>query len=142
MKAQEKQPSPSPTIDATADPAKVWQELKAKIPAPKAFLRTAAAAAHVLGVEGRSFLLGFSPEQKSLMDILGTQTNRKFLENLLKETTGSDWTVKLSVKEDLPFNGPPLPEKSSPQKAADFKNDPLIREALEIFKGEIKTVND
>ncbi|HWN64459.1 MAG TPA: DNA polymerase III subunit gamma/tau, partial [Candidatus Binatus sp.] len=71
-------PKPSSNID----PAKVWQEVCAKIPAQKAFLRNSAAAAHVLGTEGRNFLLGFAPDQRSMMDILATQTNRKFLETL------------------------------------------------------------
>jgi DNA polymerase-3 subunit gamma/tau len=130
--------------DPVLDPAQVWQQVTDRIPSQKAFLRNSAAAAHVLGIEGRSLLLGFPPDQKSLMDILGTQTNRKFLETLLHETTGGNWGVKLSVKDDLvPRPQPEHPaETASTSRVTDFKNDPLIREALEIFKGEIKTVSD
>src|SRR5207245_308261 len=70
---------------ADVDPAQVWEQLSAKIPPQKAFLRNSAAAAHVLGIEGRNFQLGFSPNEKAMMDILGTQANRKFLETLLHE---------------------------------------------------------
>jgi DNA polymerase-3 subunit gamma/tau len=130
-------------IDAVVDPTKVWQQLSARIPSQKAFLRNSAAAAHVLGIEGRSFLLGFAPDQKSMMDILGTQTNRKFLETLLHEIAGGDWTVKLSVNDELAARpDSPPPASGNTARAADFKDDPLIREALEIFKGEIKTVSD
>jgi hypothetical protein len=82
------------------------------------------------------------------MEGLLRPNNRTFLEGLLKELTGSDWTLRLSLAEGLPPDAPrietqPAPErpKSAPTDGADsFKNDPLIQEALEIFKGEIKSV--
>ena len=130
----------APKADAVVDAAQVWAELSAKIPPQKAFLRNSASAAHVLGLEGRNFQLGFSPHDKSLMEIMGTQANRKFLETLLHEITGKDLSVKLRVKEDLPTRSSPPPAKESAEAAAgDFKDDPLIKEALEMFKGEIKT---
>jgi hypothetical protein len=103
----------------------------------KAFLRNSAAAAHVLGIEGRNFQLGFSPDEKPMMEILGTQANRKFLETLLHEVTGKDWTVTLSVKTELPSKQTAASGKGP--RPEDFKNDPLIQEALEMFKGEIKS---
>jgi DNA polymerase III subunit gamma/tau len=130
----------APKADASVDPAQVWKELGAKIPPQKAFLRNSAGAAHVLGIEGRNFLLGFSPHDKSLMEIMGTQANRKFLETLLHEVTGKDLSVKLSAKEDLPTRSSQPPANESGKAAAgDFKDDPLIKEALEMFKGEIKS---
>jgi hypothetical protein len=102
-------------------------------------LRNSAAAAYVLGAEGRNFLLGFAPDQRSMMDILGTQTNRKFLETLLHEITGKDWTVKLSVKEELPSKQSSLSQTAKSSRADDFKDDPLIQEAIEMFKAEIKS---
>ena len=129
----------APELSSAIDPAKVWQEVCAKIPTQKAFLRNSVAAAHVLGIEGRNFLLGFAPDQKSMMDILGTQTNRKFLETLLHEITGKDWTMKLSVKEDLPFKQSSPSQTGKSSRAHDFKDDPLIQEAIEMFKAEIKS---
>ena len=129
--------APEPTVDL--DPAQVWEQLSAKIPPQKAFLRTSAAAAHVLGIEGRNFLLGFSPDEKAMMEILGTQANRKFLETLLHETTGKDWTVKLSVKAELPSRHSASSQTGKSSRADDFKDDPLIQEALEMFKGEIRS---
>jgi DNA polymerase-3 subunit gamma/tau len=122
---------------ADVDPARVWEQLSAKIPSQKAFLRNSAAAAHVLGIEGRNFQLGFSPDEKPMMEILGTQANRKFLETLLHEVTGKDWTVTLSVKAELPSKHTSDSGKGS--RSEDFKDDPLIQEALEMFKGEIKS---
>ena len=85
----------------TVDSEKIWQAVLAKIPAQKGFVRNSASAAHVLGVEGRNFKLGFAPGDKATMDILGTQANRKFVETLLHEITEKDWTLKLTVNEEL-----------------------------------------
>jgi len=130
----------APKSDAIVDPGQVWEELSTKIPPQKGFLRNSANAAHALGIEGRNFLLGFSPHEKSMMEIMGTQANRKFLETLLYEITGKDLSVKLSVREDLPTRNPrSQANESGKAPADDFKDDPLIQEALEMFKGEIKT---
>jgi DNA polymerase-3 subunit gamma/tau len=117
-----------------SDIEKIWQGAYAKIPNTKAFVRNSAAAAHVLPSEGRHFVLGFSPDQKSPMDILGTATNRKLIETLLREVSGRDWSLKLTVQANLPSKGEP----AAPSSPEDHENDPLIREALEIFKGEVR----
>ena len=121
--------------DSNVDPAKIWQEVNAKIPA-KGFLRTLVDSLTVLGAEGRHFLLGYPPEEKSAIETLATTSNRRQLETLLKEVSGRDWSVKLSAKEGLASKSAhtePAP------KASEFKDDPLIQEALEMFKGEIKS---
>ncbi|MEP7015065.1 MAG: DNA polymerase III subunit gamma/tau [Verrucomicrobiota bacterium] len=123
---------------ADVDPAEVWKQVGAKIPAQKGFLRNAAGAAHLIGMEGRNFLLGFSASDKSLMEILGTQANRKFIETALNEITGKDLTVKLSVDDKLPSK-PVSPMPVATSGPGNFKDDPLIQEAIEMFKGEIKT---
>ena len=111
---------------------KIWERVFSKIPNTKAFVRNSAAAARVLASDGRYFVLGFSPDQKSTMDILGTATNRKLIETLLREVSGKDWTLKLTVPENLPAKG------ETPKPSGDYDDDPLIQDALEIFKGQIK----
>ena len=121
----------SDAIDAN----EIWQQVSAKVPA-KGFLRTLIDSLTVLGAEGRNFLLGYSPEQKSAIETLATMSNRRQLETLLKEVSGRDWTAKLSAKEGLPSKNPhDYPSKQT----EEFKDDPLIQEALEMFKGEIKS---
>jgi len=120
--------------DGDDDIEKIWQRVFSKIPTQKGFVRNSAAAAHVLPSEGRNFILGFSPDQKSPMNILGTATNRKLVEALLREVSGKDWTLKLTVRENLPSK----PQASSETPSENYTDDPLIREALEIFKGEVK----
>ncbi|MFN2476198.1 MAG: DNA polymerase III subunit gamma/tau [Chthoniobacterales bacterium] len=133
----------------------LWDNTVAQIRTRRPFIAGWVNSAKVLGQDGRSFLLGFPPEEKNAMDSLATPKMRDFLEALLKEISGRDWSVKLSVKEGLTVQAPKFDEPvsngaetSAPAKAqgkpdaATFKDDPLIREALEIFKGEIKPVTD
>ena len=120
--------------ETSLDANELWQKSLAKIPAQKAFVRNSAAVAHVLGIEGRNFQLGFAPGDKAMMDILGTQANRKFLETILYEITGTDWSVKLAVKEELPSKQASASEGSRPE---DFKEDPLIQQAIGLFNAQI-----
>lgn len=135
----------SPTAETgPIDVDDVWRKLSAKIPPQKRFLKNLIDSAHALGTEGRTFLIGYAPEQKSTIETLATENNRRFLESLLKEISGRDWTVKFTEKEGLPgpavANETAAPSGVPPKKptAESFKDDPLIREALEIFKGQIK----
>jgi hypothetical protein len=116
------------------DSGKIWQAVLAKIPAQKGFVRNSASAAHVLGVEGRNFKLGFAAADKAEMDILGTQANRKFVETLLHEITGNDWTLKLTINQELVSKSPATQDSSN-----DFKDEPLIQEAIDLFNARVRS---
>jgi len=120
----------------TVDSEKVWQAVLAKIPVQKGFVRNSASAAHVLGVEGRNFILGFTPGDKPAMDILGTPANRKFVETLLHEISEKDWTLKLTVSEELASRSAVV-QKDSPSH--DFKDEPLIQDAIELFNARVRS---
>jgi DNA polymerase-3 subunit gamma/tau len=143
-KPDESTPVPAAPVDITA----IWPKAVQLAYTRRPLIKTWIALARLLGTEGRNVLLGFAPDQKTVMESLSRPANRSFLEALLKELTGTDWTVKLSIVESL--LSPPLAEetqaetesgKPKPNDSTDtFKDDPLIREALEIFKGKIKSV--
>ena len=120
--------------DTPGNPAKIWDQVCAKIPA-RGFLRTLVDSLTVLGTEGRNFILGYPPDEKSAIETLATASNRRQLETLLKEFGGRDWTVKLEAKEGLTTQKP----KEPASRKDEFKDDPLIQEALEMFQGEIKS---
>ncbi|PYI90079.1 MAG: DNA polymerase III subunit gamma/tau, partial [Verrucomicrobia bacterium] len=88
-----------------------------------------------MGIEGRNFVLGFAPEQKSLIETVGTANNRKFLESLMAKVTGKELSAKLMIKEGLPPKDPKAQvENSANRRRAEAS--PIVREALEMFKGE------
>ena len=118
------------------EPDELWRKIAPKVP-QKSFLRTLIDSVTVLGAEGRNFLVGYPLDQKSTIETLATAANKKQLETLLKESSGRDWTVKFLGKEGLVAKPASIQRE---MKSDLFKNDPLIQEALDIFKGEIKSV--
>ena len=118
----------------TVDSEKIWQAVLAKIPTQKGFVRNSASAAHVLGVEGRNFILGFAPGDKPMMDILGTPANRKFVETLLHEISEKEWTLKLTVSGELASKNAAAQKDST---SHDFKDEPVIQEAIELFNARV-----
>jgi DNA polymerase III subunit gamma/tau len=123
---------------ATIDPDTIWEQVVAKIP-PKGFLRTLSEAIRPIGIDGRNFLLGHSPEDRSKIEALASANNRRQLETLLREASGRDWSVKFAAKEGI------LPPKAlgtvsdEVNSTESFKEEPLIREALEMFNARIKS---
>ncbi|PYJ03965.1 MAG: hypothetical protein DME95_09495, partial [Verrucomicrobia bacterium] len=118
---------------ATVDSEKLWEQVLTRIPA-KSFLRTLSESVRPIGIDGRNFLLGHSPDDKSKIGALASISNRQQLETLLKEATGRDWSVKFVAKDGI------LPSTAEgPKPAKSFKDDPLIQEAIELFNAQIKS---
>ncbi|HSP45793.1 MAG TPA: DNA polymerase III subunit gamma/tau [Chthoniobacterales bacterium] len=141
-------PSPAETNTASPEPPQtdykeVWRKTVERVRASRKFISGWVYAGTVLGIEGRFFVVAFPPDHKSAMESLSIPRTRDFLEALVKETSGHDWKIKFVLKEGLAVAAPAEPAiPKKPETQATFKDDPLIREALEIFKGEIKTVSD
>jgi DNA polymerase-3 subunit gamma/tau len=139
--AEPKAPStpPPPAMDVQ----EAWRKTVEKVRTTRRLIAGWVEAGTALGMDGRFFTVGFPTEQKAVVESLSIPKTRDYVEGLLKDVSGQDWKIKFVVKEDLPSVAPAdtaAPRK--PESAASFKDDPLIREALEIFKGEIKTVTD
>jgi DNA polymerase-3 subunit gamma/tau len=115
------------------DPNELWQQALAKIPA-KSFLRTLTELVRPIGTEGRNFLLGHAPAEKSKIETLASANNRRQLETLLSEASGRDWSVKFVAKDGI---RPSTADAAKP--AESFKDDPLIQQAIELFNAEIKS---
>ena len=141
-------PLPSNTAKVAEDPNDqlpidfkvAWQGVVAAARARRPLIRTWIEQAKALGVEGRFFLLGFPPEHKSVMESLARPANREFLEALLKEGTGREWSLKLSVKEGLVASPSPVENEIAPTQSAkknaaraEFKDDPLDSRSIGNF---------
>jgi len=125
------------------DPKDAWAKTVEKVRATRRLIAGWVEAGTALGIEGRFFVVGFPPEQKAAMESLSIPKTRDYIESVLKEVSGQDLKIKFVVKEGLAVNLPAETAASKkPETHSTFKDDPLIREALEIFKGEIKTVSD
>jgi len=134
---------PAAPETAPTDYKEIWRKTTEKVRATRKLISGWVDAGTALGLEGRFFVVGFPPDHKAAMESLSIPRTREFLEAIVKEISGQDWKIKFVLKEGLTVAAaaePATPKK--PETQATFKDDPLIREALEIFKGEIKTVSD
>jgi DNA polymerase-3 subunit gamma/tau len=117
----------------TIEPQKLWQAVLAKIPA-KGLLRTLTELVRPIGIDGRHFLLGHSPDDKAQVEVVCTVNNRRQLEALLTEVSGRDWSVKFLAKDGIP----PSADAKTSKSAESFKDDPLINEAIELFNARVR----
>jgi DNA polymerase-3 subunit gamma/tau len=125
--------SASPNSFEVVDPKKIWEQLLAKMPM-RGFLRTLSESVGPIGIEGRYFQLGYPPDQKAAIETLASTGNRKQLETLLHEASGRHWTVKFIAQEGIQ-----LRNAKEPKSTEAPKDNPLIQEALEMFKGKIRS---
>ena len=115
--------------------------------------KTYLVGARPLRLEGNVAVIGFDSEFAERRDFVDTARNRELLQGKLKEKLRMDVAIKFEVVESVasPAPKPVRPLESNPAAAAtpsasvkkapeDFKNDPLIKKALEIFKGTVVEV--
>ena len=127
-------PGYSKVAEDESDSAELWQKVLTKIPA-KGLLRTLSESVRPIGIDGRNFLLGHSPDDRSKIEVLASVNNRRQLQALLKEASGRDWSVKFVAKDGIPSRA----VAGAAKPAESFKDDPLIQEAIELFNAEIKS---
>jgi DNA polymerase-3 subunit gamma/tau len=130
--ARPREPTTTKSVanDSGIDVNEIWGKVVAQIKTRRPFIKSWIEEAHPLGASGRNFELGFPQDQQMVMEHLSSRANREFLEALLKEISGREWALKFSLKENLPGKAPAAKSKNAPA---------IVREALEMFKGEIKT---
>ncbi|HWB60218.1 MAG TPA: hypothetical protein VG733_12045, partial [Chthoniobacteraceae bacterium] len=124
----------------------LWQDLLVQIHAKRPLISPWVAAGILLKVENGVCIIGFPKDQGIAMDTIQRPSNRTFIENLLSSIAGKPLTFKCELREGLVVAPPVLPEvkqeKPADPKAKteeDFKNDPKIKKAMEIFQAEILT---
>jgi DNA polymerase-3 subunit gamma/tau len=130
------QPKPS-TGDADLWPA-LLQRVRQERPLISAWIE----AVKLLRIEGDACVIGFGKSHELSKESLTRPNNQKFLEGILAELAGRGIAIRWEKRDDVADDLPETEEeKSAPSgdPMTAFKNDPLIKKALEIFKGEIQS---
>ncbi len=146
----------------------LWQEVLAAAGRASAFTRSYLLEAHPVSFAKNVFTIGFDPEFREQLDLVNNQRTHALLQTKLEELGHPNVQIKFIQSESTlprarpakpsqsaePASAPPQnealnavsePERAEqvkPQRlnAEEFKNDPLIQRALEIFKGQIVEV--
>jgi DNA polymerase-3 subunit gamma/tau len=104
----------------------------------------------LLGLKGSVLTIGFDPEFAERMKFVDVPRNRELLQTRLKEKLRTDVTLRFELSEDaapvIPSrlakaaDAKPMPATTGKGGVEDYRNDPLIKKALEVFKGTIVEV--
>ena len=102
----------------------------------------------LLGLKGNVLAVGFDPEFGGQREFVDTSRNRELLQARLKEKLHADISLRFEVTEAAaPVTPKPAkPAESRPaappvkRSMEEFRDDPLIKKALEVFKGTIVEV--
>jgi len=143
----------------SADLAGLWTKLVEAVSRVSPFIRTYLLEAGPVSFEKNALVIGFDPEFADHLALIDNPRNHTLLQTKLAEIGHPNAQIKF-ITAELPADRvriiPPSPasassgeppaasgkEKSAPAafNKNDFKNDPLIQKALEIFKGQIVEV--
>ena len=98
-----------------------------------------------LSYQAGKLIVGFDPEFAERREFVDTARNRDILQTKLKEKLHTEVVLQFAVADSVaPSPQPTVVATERPAaklaSVAEFKNDPLIKQALEIFKGQIVEV--
>ena len=140
-------PKPASTLIENTDseprsnrsPESVWHLVLDQVRARRPLIISWLEVATPLSLENGTLSIGFPISHELAIDSLSQPNNRKFIEELLGEILASPCKIEFEQREDLR----PAEVKSAGSQQVDpmeeFKNDPRIQKALEIFKAEIQS---
>ncbi|MGA2864677.1 MAG: DNA polymerase III subunit gamma/tau [Verrucomicrobiota bacterium] len=146
------QHAPAPPAPAGELP-QLWARLLEAVGRASPFTRTYLLEAHPVSFTKNLFTIGFDPEFQDRMSLVDNARSHSLLQTKLLELGFPNVQFKF-IQADAPERqaAAPQPPPKTPaapanQKLApvpfskeDFKNDPLIQKALELFKGQIVEV--
>ena len=127
---------------AEKDVSVVWPELVKLVRQRRPLISMWLESGALLSAASGKAVIGFSKDQNLAFDYIQQANNKTFLEEVLTEIVGATFTLSCEKHEAVELV--PVPKASPPaaEQARDpmeeFKDDPLIRKALELFKARIE----
>jgi DNA polymerase-3 subunit gamma/tau len=158
---------PAETPIPSAELTELWSKLIEAVGRVSSFTRSYLVDAHPVSFEKNLLTIGFDPEFEDHLGLVDNARNHTLLQTKLAELGHANCQIKfikaeavvgLTVKPTATASvtsaqktvasaakpAPPISIKGKPEPVSfskeDFKNDPLIQKALEIFKGQIVEV--
>jgi DNA polymerase III subunit gamma/tau len=163
-------PAKAPAASAATPPGEfnlpqLWEQLREAIGRANPFIKSYFVEAHPVSFVKNVLTIGFDPEFADRLPLVDTSKTHTLVQTKLTEMGYLQAQVKFILAESparpsaiapvpsvssvpstpaakpVPAATPAMPAQSSaPLAKEDFKNDPLIQKALEVFKGQIVEV--
>ncbi len=156
----------APAVEGAALPqdlGELWARIVESAGRASPFVRTYLMEAHPVSLARNVLTIGYDPEFSDHLGLVDTPKSRALIQTKLQELGYRDVQVKFIEAErpegwvrpasqvfdatgaaapaqTAPATTEALPAKPGPPRKEDFRNDPLIKQALEIFKGQIVEV--
>ena len=128
-------PLPWPSRTSRRAGPSSWREVRERRPLILGWID----AGTLVSFEKGTALLAFPPSQKLAAEALSQATHRNLLQEILTAIAGEPVTFKTTVQEGVSEKAPVVRQEKPPaDPMAEFKDDPLIRRALEIFGAKIQ----
>jgi len=135
-------PAPAARETAPADTTTFWPTVIQRVRKERPLLASNVGRAVLLEVKGDTAVVGLDAEDGLTFELLDAPNNRKLLDAFLSDAAGQPLSIKFVKREGLVVEPPPAEPQAAPEAPkdpmAEFKNDPLILKALEIFRAEIQ----
>jgi DNA polymerase III subunit gamma/tau len=140
-KADEHKLIPTESATRAPDLNQLWIDIVTEVRKSRPLIQEYFTVAVPVSLLHHELRLGFASQHGMAMETLLRPNNRKYIEQLLTERLGEPTSIRGETRDDLvPIV---FPEKTEPATNAEdnFKNDPLIQKALEIFQAEIQAAD-
>lgn len=140
-------PKPASTLVENTDseprsnrsPESVWHLVLDQVRACRPLIISWLEVATPLSLENGTLSIGFPIDHELAIDSLSQPSNRKFIEELLGKILANPCKIEFEQREDLRPAEVKLAGSQQADSMEEFKNDPRIQKALEIFKAEIQS---
>ena len=136
-KVAESPPAPAVAPAPVLDPAALWPQFVTAVRRDRALIASWLECGMLVEISGTTAVLAFPYEQVFAKDCLA-KDHAALLAEILTTIAGQPLTLRFETRSGIAPTAvatEPVPPKRDPMD--EFKDDPLIQKALEIFKAEI-----
>jgi DNA polymerase III subunit gamma/tau len=119
----------------------IWIDIVTEVRKSRPLIQEYFAAAVPVSLLHNELRLGFGSQHGMAMETLLRPNNRKYIEQLLTDKLGAPTSIRGETRDDLTPIVFPNRTETAASAESDFKNDPLIQKALEIFQAEIQAAD-
>ena len=130
-----------PSASAEPDLNQLWIDIVAEVRKSRPLIQQYFTAAVPVSLLHNELRLGFGSQHGMAMETLMRPNNRKYIEQLITERLGKPTSIRGETRDDLAPIVFPAKTEAATNPETDFKNDPLIQKALEIFQAEIQAAD-
>ena len=127
--------------ETAPDLNQIWIDIVTEVRKSRPLIQEYFAAAVPVSLLHNELRLGFGSQHGMAMETLLRPNNRKYIEQLLTDKLGTPTSIRGETRDDLTPIVFPNRTETAASAESDFKNDPLIQKALEIFQAEIQAAD-